>query len=128
MSEFGHSHAIGAGFCVDGWGAGPFWIEAKGKKFRFGDSDLFGPFLCDRHGDPLKNELPPECSPFWTAHRVWVRQGRRLADDGKTCVYDWPKPTIIRITAARQIIVVEQGDECGWYLDEAGRRWRSVEA
>lgn len=128
MSEFGHIHAGGAGFRVDGWGAGPFFIEAGGKKFRFGDSDRFGPFLCDRHGDPLTNELPPERSPFWLAHRAWVKQGRRLADDGETCIFDPLKPTVIRIKPNREIVVIEKGDDGGPCLDESGRRWRSLEA
>jgi len=90
--EFGHFAALGAGFCIDGWGAGPFVIKAKGKQYRFGDSDRFGPFLANRHGDPIANPYPAERSPFWRAHRLWAKQGRRLAPDGAMCVWDEPPP------------------------------------
>jgi hypothetical protein len=98
MTEFGHNAISGPGFHADSWGAGPFVIHAEGKSFRFGDSDRFGPYLADRHGDPLRNEYPPTRSPFWRAHRIWVRQGRCLAED--------------RISK-RSAVVVDGGDEDG---------------
>lgn len=120
MGDFGHFSATGAGFHVDGWGAGPFFIEANGKRYRFEDSDQFGPALVDRRGDPIKNPWPNETSPFWPAHTAWVKGGRKLADDGVTCVYTLPRPTVVRIKG-RQIIVISEGDEDGGYVTEAGR-------
>jgi len=89
MTDFGHMGAITPNVCIDVWGAGPFFIEAGGQRFRFGDSDRFGPYLANRHGDPLANPWPAERSPFWRAHRIWVRQGRRL-EDGVNCIWDEP--------------------------------------
>lgn len=113
MAEFGHIAAIGPGFCIDSWGAGPFFItDEKGKQWRFEDSDRFGPSLIDKKGDPLKNPWPGPRSPFWRAHRIWVRQGRRL-EDGKKCIWDEPKPQIVRMLSKRVAVVVEPGGEDG---------------
>ena len=90
MAEFGHKGFIGNGFCIDSWGAGPFVIEAGGKTWRFEDSARFGPLLIDRSGMPLKNPYPPEKSPFWRAHFLWVRQGRNVEDG--LCIWREPKP------------------------------------
>lgn len=111
MSEFGHAYGGGKGFRFDSWGAGPFMIEVKGKSYRFGDSDRFGPYLADKHGDPTANPYPAERSPFWRAHRIWVRQGRRT-EDGK-CIWDEPKPTTVRMIGKRSCVIVENGEEDG---------------
>lgn len=112
MGEFGHFASIGGGLCIDAWGAGPFWIRADdGKLYRFGDSDRFGPYLATKHGDPVKNPYPRERHPFWRAHRIWKRQGRRL--DGDKCIWDEPKPQKIRMINKRNAIIVEQGEEDG---------------
>lgn len=118
--EFGHFYAGGKGLRIDYWGAGPFTIEAEGKSFRFEDSDRFGPALVDRHGDPIKNPWPSPRSPFWRAHRIWVRQGRRL-EDGKACIWDEPKPQTVRRLNRRNWMLVEAGEEDGKtiFLDEA---------
>lgn len=110
--EFGHTYAVGEGWHVDTWGSGSFVIEAGGKQFRFEDSDRFGPALINMCGDPLANPWPPERSPFWAAHRAWVKQGRRTTD-GITCVYEPLKPTKVRHIRRRQYLVVEHGDEGG---------------
>lgn len=109
MPEFGHIGIIGDGFCLDGWGVGPFVIEASGKPYRFEDSDRFGPLLVTKKDMPAVNQ-PGERSPFWKAHRLWVRQGRRTADDGQTCIYGPPKPTLYR-KVGRMCVVIESGDE-----------------
>lgn len=115
MGEFGHDGAIQpgpGGWCIDAWGAGPFVIEAGGKSFRFEDSDRFGPSLVNRNGEIRANPFPGQNSPFWNAHRAWVRQGRRLAEDRCTCIYDPPKPTKYR-RIGRTCVVVEYGDPEG---------------
>lgn len=87
MAEFGH-HAAHMPRCfIDGWGAGPFVIEVCGKRFRFEDSDRFGPMLVDRNGDPLENYCPSSGSPFWYGHKRWV-QARRIGGDGMSCLWD----------------------------------------
>lgn len=112
--EFGHNAAIIPGVArIDSWGVGPFVIEAAGKSFRFEDSDRFGPALVNKRGDPLAKPYPSERSPFWRAHRIWKRQGRRLAEDGATCIWDEPKPTTVRMIGRRDAVIVENGDEDG---------------
>ncbi len=87
MTEFGH-HAtrLKHGF-VDSWGSGPFEITTRGKTFRFEDSDQFGPNPVKQNGD-LTGEYYAEKSPFWRAWKLWRDQGRQVAEDGKTCVWD----------------------------------------
>ena len=115
MPEFGHIGVIGAGFCLDGWGVGPFVIDAGGPVYRFEDSDRFGPLLLTKRDMPATNQ-PGERSPFWKAHRLWKRQGRQLADDGVTCIYDPPKPTLYR-KVGRMNLIVESGDEDGDHIE-----------
>ena len=115
MTEFGHFGYIGNGICLDYWGAGPFVIDVHGKHYRFEDSDRFGPLLLKKKGEPAVNQ-PTERSPFWKAHHLWKQQGRRVGDDGVTCVYDAPRPTQYR-KVGRQRIIVEHGDEGGDYIE-----------
>lgn len=112
MGEFGHQAIIGGGFCIDSWGAGPFLIEAGGKKFRFEDSDRFGPNLCTATGEICEHPFPPEKSPFWRAHKLWVLQGRQTEDDKITCIWREPKPYLLR-RKGRQIITVQEGEPEG---------------
>lgn len=113
MSDFGHIARIGNGVCLDSWGTGPFVIEADGKRYRFEDSDQFGPSLIKLNGDPLTNPWPSSRSQFWRAHRIWARQGRRVKEDGVTCVWDEPKPQIVRRINSRNVILVEPGEPDG---------------
>lgn len=114
MSDFGHEAVTLPGpVHIDAWGAGPFVITAGGKQFRFEDSDRFGPYLVRNNGAIRSNPYPGERSPFWRAHRIWKRQGRRVADDGITCIWDEPKPTKVRHFGGRNYLVVEGGDEDG---------------
>ena len=83
--SFGHIGIIGNGFCLDKWGAGPFTICAGGKLYCFEDSDMFGPILIKKNGDPKKWQ-PGQYHPFWDAHMAWSKQGRRVI--GGYCVYD----------------------------------------
>lgn len=116
MSDFGHKGSIITGLgCFDSWGAGPFVIEAKGKSFRFEDSDRFGPSIIKKNGDPIANPWPSERSPFWRAHSLWARQGRRVAEDGITCLYDEPRRTLVR-RIGRTHFIVEAGEDDGEYL------------
>jgi hypothetical protein len=112
MTEFGHKAFIGGGMCIDSWGVGPFVIAAGGKSFRFEDSDRFGPSLVKKNGDIAANPWPATGSPFWRAHRIWVRQGRRL-EDGKNCIWDEPKPQILKRIGGRHYIVIQNGEEDG---------------
>jgi hypothetical protein len=110
--EFGHFAAIGNGFCIDGWGAGPFVITVGDKSWRFEDSDRFGPSLVNRNGDTLRNPWPGPRSPFWRAHHLWRRQGRRVAPDGKTCVWDDVRlrPSKAIRLGGRHVYIVQAGE------------------
>lgn len=124
MAEFGHVAIAGEGFHADGWGTGNYVITAEdGKTYRFEDSDMFGPALVDDRGDILKKQ-PGERSLFWRAHRIWKRQGRRTQEDGSTCIWDEPKPMVVRRIVGRHHMVVEGGEEDGKtvFLDETEKR------
>ena len=116
MAEFGHHFAGGPGFHVDAWGSGPFVLEVAGKKHRFEDSDRFGPLRVTSRDMPADHQWG-ERHPFWAAHRLWVRQGRRLAEDRQTCVWDPGKPTVIQRFGKRVGFTVLDGDEDGPVLD-----------
>lgn len=80
MPEFGHNYSQGKGLFIDSWGAGPFVITTRGKRYYFEDSDRFGPaFINPRTGDPT-NELIPEKSPFWKAWKRWKDEGRKTTE------------------------------------------------
>ena len=127
MGEFGHFASIGSGICIDYWGAGPFVIEARDRSFRFEDSDRFGPATIKKNGDPTTRQ-PAERSPFWPAHRAWKEQGRRLADDGRTCIYDPLRPTLYRRIRGRNVEVVEEGDEGGDWIEISVERQNAATA
>lgn len=113
MSEFGHSARIlGDGTCIDSWGSGPFRIEAGGKIFMFEDSDRFGPSILTKRGD-IAARQPGEKSPFWNAHLAWVKQGRRLADDGVTAIFEPLKPSVHRILPGNILETIQEGDDGG---------------
>ncbi len=111
MAEFGHIASIGDNLCIDVWGAGPFLITVDKKQYRFEDSDRFGPALIKKNDELLANPYPGERSPFWRAHRLWVRQGRQTKDSGE-CVWREPKPTKVR-KIGRSYMIVENGEEDG---------------
>lgn len=117
MSEFGHIHGRGDGVFFDAWGVGPFVIAAGGRSYRFEDSDRFGPALVKKNGDPLASPWPPERCPFWRAHSIWRRQGRRT-EDGIICIWDEPKPSVLRHIRGRNYMQVEAGEEDGATLVE----------
>ncbi len=113
--NFGHLWARGGGVCIDAWGAGPFVIkDARGKDWRFEDSDQFGPSIVNKRGDILDRQ-PGERSAFWRPHWLWVRQGRKTEADGMTCIWKEPKATIYALRG-REIVVTEQGDPDGEHL------------
>lgn len=133
MGDFGHfasighirmknkrGRPVGVGVCIDAWGAGPFEIAASdGKVYRFEDSDQFGPLLVTKRDMPSVTQ-PAERSPFWRAHWLWQRQGRKVEGDGRTCVWREPKPTILK-SVRRQLIVVEKGEPDGIELLDGKR-------
>lgn len=118
MSEFGHTarRLPGGGF-LDSWGCGPFEILVDGKRIRFEDSDMFGPVKLNRNGDPSSAKPWGAHHSFWTAHRQWVRNGRLLAADGITCIFQPPRPTIIRTLAGRHALLILEGQEGGPTLE-----------
>lgn len=88
MSEdFGHTAINGKDFHVDIWGSCPFKITVNGETFLFEDSDRFGPAQVNKKGDPT-NVFFAARSPFWRGWKLWKEQGRRIAKDGKTCIWD----------------------------------------
>lgn len=94
MAEFGHTYATAGNVHIDTWGVGPFKIELAplGKSFIFEDSDRFGPVPLKKNGWEIRAPgFFAESSQFWSAWEKWVEQGRRIADDGKTCVWDADK-------------------------------------
>ena len=103
----------GRTFFMDSCGAGPFVINAGGKSYRFEDSDQFGPSLITPRGDIAAKPWPAERSPFWRAHRIWRLQGRRVLEDGISCVWDEPKPQIIRHIGGKHYEIIESGEEDG---------------
>lgn len=113
-SEFGHVSARCGDAIIDAWGVGPFVITADdGREYRFEDSDRFGPSLTKKNGDLLANPWPSENSPFWRAHRIWVRQGRRTKEDGCICIWDEPKPQTLKRISRKDAIVIDHGEEDG---------------
>lgn len=116
-AEFGHFASRGSSFCLDTWGAGPFVLDVAGRRHRFEDSDRFGPLRLTSRDMPSDRQWG-ERHPFWAAHRLWVRQGRRLAEDG-TCVWQPGRPTIVQKVNKRDGFIVLQGDEDGpvWDAD-----------
>jgi hypothetical protein len=117
MSEFGHQGIISPLGCVDIWGAGPFTMPVGDKTIRFEDSDRFGPLFVGKRGEPKEDQFLRESSPFWRQHMLWVKQGRRLAADGVTCVWDEPKPNLFRRINRRNAVLVEAGDDDGKYVE-----------
>lgn len=110
MREYGHNAVVGDGFCLDGWGAGPFKLVNGKQVWHFEDSDRFGPLVVTATGHEA--EQPPEKSPFWRLYQWWRSQGRQLAPDGETCVWRVAKPTIFR-RVGRMKLIVEHGEEGG---------------
>lgn len=84
--QFGHATISAAGVHIDSWGAGPFKITVGDETFEFEDSDRFGPVHCE-DGEPSGYQFI-EKSPFWPAWEAWKSQGRRVAADGVTCIWD----------------------------------------
>lgn len=116
MAEFGHFGRITPTVCIDAWGAGSFTLSHDGKAYRFEDSDRFGPVLINKGGS-VSERQPSERSPFWRLHHLWRKQGRRLAEDGATCIVEvLPiRPTLYRVENGLMIIV-QEGDEDGDYI------------
>lgn len=118
MAEFGHFAVHGSTVMIDAWGAGPFIIKTADREFRFEDSDRFGPLLVLRNGASAKQQLG-EKSPFWRPYHLWRRQGRRVADDGMTCVWDAVSLTslVVRHEDGKNLLVVGgKYEEGGGYI------------
>lgn len=116
MSEFGYMSKIIGGAVIDTWGDNQFVLRIRGKAIRFSDSNMFGPLFEKRDGKPLENQTVPKV--FWNAYTLWRDQGRRIAEDGITCVLDQPpppRPTYIR-KVGRKWFVVQNGDAGGPHI------------
>jgi hypothetical protein len=87
MEAFGRTAINIGGTHIDFFSAGPFVIEYCGRRYRFEDGDMFGPWPLKKNDD-TKDRPFGEKNPFWDAWGLWVDQGRRLADDGITCIYE----------------------------------------
>lgn len=90
VTEFGHAYSNQGDAHIDSWGAGPFKIEvvACGRSFLFEDSDRFGPVPMKKNGWEVKAPgYFAENSMFWHVWGKWKAQGRRVADDGVTCIW-----------------------------------------
>lgn len=117
MAEFGHAFGAVKGGRIDAWGAGPFAITIGKTIYQFEDSDRFGPHLVSKRGDLRDNNVPGERSPFWPHYYKWREQGRQVAADGQTCVYDQPKPGVFVRGVGGRKMVVQQNDAdlgAGW--------------
>lgn len=84
--DFGHTAHNAGDAHIDSWGAGPFRITVDGEIFEFEDSDRFGPVHCE-DGEPSGYQIM-ESSNFWPAWAAWKAQGRSVAEDGITCLWD----------------------------------------
>lgn len=109
MGEFGHTAISTSCWHVDSWGTGPFLITWLGKTYRFEDSDRFGPAPVLKNGDIAAAGCFPDGSQFWRAHKAWVAGGRKVAEDGVTCILpeDRDGPTAIAA-------IVRAMEERGW--------------
>ena len=96
MGDFGHCFASGTfpdeRFHIDAWGTGPFFIRVLGKRYKFEDSDMFGPFLLNKDGSVSSKQPISERHPFWLGYQMWRNGGRRVRWGGRVCVYEKPKP------------------------------------
>lgn len=110
--DFGHTYASAAGIRIDAWGRGPFLIEAKGSIYAFEDSDRFGPALLTKTGG-IADKQPGERHVFWGPYHRWLRSGRPLADDGKTCIVAPARDTVINKIPKGPSFLVEEGDPDG---------------
>ena len=115
MVEYGHTGIIGNGICLDAWGAGPFIMPIAGRARRFEDSARFGPMILTKNDDPSSWQ-PGENHIFWDWYERWVRDGRRVEDDGMTCIVAPPKDTLYRMVGRRRMLV-QEGDRDGKLID-----------
>lgn len=94
VDEFGHIYVSAGDAHLDQWGAGPFNIHFAGRVFLFEDSDRFGPVPLKKNGWEVRDPGRfGEKSPFWYAWQKWRDQGRQLAEDRQTCVWDHEEQT-----------------------------------
>jgi hypothetical protein len=89
VTDFGHiARTMGKrAIRLDHWGAGPFLIEVGGRAWRFEDSDQFGPVVLTTK-DEMAEVQPGERSPFWRAHDLWRKQGRRMHGNSNRCLWE----------------------------------------
>lgn len=62
----------------------------SGRKHRFEDGVRWGPNRMRKDGEISNARIWGERNPFWPAYSAWSRQGKRVAEDGFTCIVDLP--------------------------------------
>lgn len=71
-------------------------VDGKNRAWYFEDHPHFGPAVSDRKGN-IKEDQPPESSPFWAAVSYWHQQGKVISDTGLCVWMTPPKPKLVRI-------------------------------
>jgi hypothetical protein len=89
--NFGHQAINFGSTHIDSWGAGPFTLSVKGKRYYFTDSDMFGPLIESKHGEVLTRQ-PGEKHTFWDAYAMWRKSGRQGRKVGRWTVCKWRMP------------------------------------
>jgi len=91
-------------------------ITVAGKVFRFDFSQRFGPLFVDANGRELSRQPGPK-REVWKAVTYWLRQGKRVGEDG-LCIWDYPRPTtLIRCSLrGRTAIVVGRIEPDGTHV------------
>jgi hypothetical protein len=64
---------------------GPYWIRVGDRLWWFELDSLGCPIVLNRNGTMRKRKTGAD-SPFWTAVRLWVEQGKR--QDKGCCVWE----------------------------------------
>lgn len=94
-------------------GAGPDrLIFAGGDDYVFEDNSRFGPIVLNRRGDALDKQ-PSERSPFWEAYYSWVKQHRRVDDEGR-CMWEPIPPRLVKIQRVGRHRIVLPPDAPAW--------------
>lgn len=81
-------------------------VDARGKGWRFEDTEWGGPQIVGKNGDPATAQ-PGRFSAFWPAYNAWAKQGRRPGPDNY-CLWEPepPEPEPLHVTGK---IYVEAG-------------------
>lgn len=87
---------------------------------RFEMHPYCGPAVVGKRGQVLATQPGPR-HHFWTAVTLWCQQGRRIASDGVTCIYEIPpKPQTVCLVGRHYVEVPPGRDP-----QEVRREWFS---